>query len=216
MSPEVIETALVAMTTFFATIGPVDVAAIYAGLTAGMPAKSRHMMAVKGVLIASIILLLFALFGADVLAYMGITLAALKTSGGILLLLVGINMVLAHPSGISTTTPDEAQEATTRQDISVFPLATPLIAGPGAIGATVLFMAKHEGDIVLQATVLGSLVAILVLSLVCLLMATQLHRVLGVTGLNVISRIVGVLLTALAVQFIFDGIGASGLLSGTS
>ena len=216
MSSEVIETALVAMTTFFATIGPVDVAAIFAGLTAGMPAKSRRTTAVKGVLIASIILLLFAFFGADVLAYMGITLAALKTSGGILLLLVGINMVLAHPSGITTTTADEAEEAATRQDISVFPLATPLIAGPGAIGATVLLMAKHDGDFTLQATVIGSLAAILLISLLCLLMATQLHRILGVTGLNVISRIVGVLLTALAVQFIFDGIGASGLLSGAA
>lgn len=209
-----IETALVALTTFFATIGPVDIAAIFAGLTAGMPAKTRRNMAAKGVLIASIILLLFALFGADVLAYMGITLAALKTSGGILLLLVGINMVLAHPSGINSTTEDEAEEAATKHDISVFPLATPLIAGPGAIGATVLFMAKYEGNLALQATVIGSMAIVLLLALVCLLMATQLQRILGVTGLNVISRMVGVLLTALAVQFIFDGIGASGLLSG--
>ena len=178
-----------------------------------MPANARRAMAAKGVIIASIILLAFALFGADVLAYMGITLAALKTSGGILLLLVGINMVLAHPSAITTTTADEATEAAAKQDISVFPLATPLIAGPGAIGAIVLFMAKYEGNFILQATVVGSMVAILLITLVCLLMATQLHRILGVTGLNVISRMVGVLLTALAVQFIFDGIGASGLLS---
>ncbi|NQW00243.1 MAG: NAAT family transporter [Rhodospirillales bacterium] len=207
-----LETALVAFTTFFATVGPIDVAAIFAGLTAGMPAKNRRTTALKGVGIAALILLMFAFFGAGVLASMGITLAALKTSGGILLLLIGINMVLAHPSGINSTTADEAEEATHRQDISVFPLATPLIAGPGAIGAMVLFMAKHEGNIGLQATVIGALVAVLVLTLVCLLMATQLQRVLGVTGLNVISRIVGVLLTALAVQFIFDGISASGLL----
>lgn len=212
MAPEIIETALIAFTAFFATIGPIDIAAIYAGLTAGMPAKSRRAMALKGVLIASTILLLFAFFGADVLAYMGISLAALKTSGGILLLLVGINMVLAQPTGISSTTADEAEEAANRNDISVFPLATPLIAGPGAIGAVVLFMAKHEGDVVLQATVIGALVVTLLLSLICLFMATQIQRILGVTGLNVISRIVGVLLTALAVQFIFDGIGASGLL----
>jgi multiple antibiotic resistance protein len=88
-----------------------------------------------------------------------------------------------------------------------------LIAGPGAIGATVLFMAKYEGNFILQVTVVESMLAILLLTLVCLLMAAQLHRVLGVTGLNVISRIVGVLLTALAVQFIFDGIGASRLLN---
>lgn len=212
MPTEIIETALVTLTTFFATIGPVDIAAIYAGLTAGMPPKARRKMAIKGTLIATGILLLFAFFGASVLAYMGITLAALKTSGGILLLLVGINMVLAHPTGLNSTTADEAEEASHRQDISVFPLATPLIAGPGAMGAVVLFMAKYEGNIALQATVVGSLIAILALALVCLLTATQLQKLLGVTGLNVISRIVGVLLTALAVQFIFDGIGASGLL----
>ncbi len=212
MAPDILETALVALTTFFATIGPVDIAAIYAGLTAGMPVKNRRKMAIKGVLIASLILLMFAFFGAGLLAYMGISLAALKTSGGILLLLVGINMVLAHPSGINSTTADEAEEAATRNDISVFPLATPLLAGPGAIGAVVLLMAKHEGDVSLQATVLGALVAVLLLSLICLFMATQLQRILGVTGLNVISRIVGVLLTALAVQFIFDGIGASKLM----
>lgn len=212
MAPEIIETALVALTTFFATIGPVDIAAVYAGLTAGMPAKARRTMAIKGTFVATIILLLFAFFGADVLTYMGITLAALKTSGGILLLLVGINMVLAQPTALNTTTADEAEEAAHRQDISVFPLATPLIAGPGAIGAVVLFMAKYEGNVTLQVTVISAMMAILALSLICLLMATQLQRILGVTGLNVISRIVGVLLTALAVQFIFDGIGASGLL----
>ncbi len=215
MNPEIIETALVAFTTFFATVGPVDIAAIFAGLTAGMPAKARRSMAIKGVLIATIILFLFAFFGAGVLAYMGITLAALKTSGGILLLLVGINMVLAQATGISSTTADEAEEASHKQDISVFPLATPLIAGPGAMGAVVLFMAKHEGEVAQQATILAALAAVLLLSLICLFMATQLQRFLGVTGLNVISRIVGVLITALAVQFIFDGIGASGLLGGS-
>lgn len=216
MTPQVLETALVAFTTFFATIGPIDVAAIFAGLTAGMPAQGRRTRATKGVLIAALILILFALFGANVLTYMGISLAALKTSGGILLLLVGINMVLAHPTGINSTTSDEAEEAARSSDISVFPLATPLIAGPGAIGATILFMAKYQGEIALQVTVIGALVAVLCLSWICLMMASQLQRVLGVTGLNVISRMVGVLLTALAVQFIFDGIAASGLLPGTS
>jgi multiple antibiotic resistance protein len=88
-----------------------------------------------------------------------------------------------------------------------------LIAGPGTIGATVLFMAKYEGNYILQVTLIGSMVTILLFTLVCLLMAAQLHRVLGVTGVKVISLLVGVMFTALAVQFIFDGIGASGLLS---
>ncbi|WNK01522.1 MarC family protein [Thalassospiraceae bacterium LMO-JJ14] len=216
ISPKVIETGLVAFTTFFAVIGPIDVAAIYAGLTAGMPAAHRRRTAIKGVLVATGILLAFAFFGKSVLGYLGITLASLKTAGGILLLLVGINMVLAHSSGISSTTDDEAEEAAHRTDISVFPLATPLIAGAGTMGAVVLLMADAHGDTLRTAAVLGALLANLCLSMIFLLMATQIQKLLGVTGLNVISRVVGVLLTALAVQFIFDGIRGSNLLQGIS
>lgn len=214
ISPKVIETGLVAFTTFFAVIGPIDVAAIFAGLTAGMPAAHRRRTAVRGVLIATGILLLFAFFGRSVLGYLGITLASLKTAGGILLLLVGINMVLAKSSGISSTTADEAEEASHRADISVFPLATPLIAGAGTMGAVVLLMADAHGDILRTTAVLGALILNLGISLVLLLMATQIQKLLGVTGLNVISRVIGVLLTALAVQFIFDGIRGNFLLSG--
>lgn len=213
ISPKVIETALVAFTTFFAVIGPIDVAAIYAGLTAGMPPKQRRRTAIKGVLVAAGILLAFAFFGKSVLSYLGITLASLKTAGGILLLLVGINMVLAHSSGISSTTEEEAEESTHRADLSVFPLATPLIAGAGTMGAVVLLMADAHGDALRTAAVLGALLANLCLSLAFLLMATQIQKLLGVTGLNVISRVIGVLLTALAVQFIFDGIRGSNLLT---
>lgn len=124
--PEVIETGLVAFTTFFAVVGPIDVSAVYAGLTAGMPLKQRRKTAIKGVVIAAGILLLFAFFGKLLLNYLGITLASLKTAGGVLLLLVGINMVFATSSGISSTTDDETEEASHRNDISVFPLATPL------------------------------------------------------------------------------------------
>lgn len=212
--PEVIETGLVAFTTFFAVVGPIDVSAIYAGLTAGMPPAQRRKTAIKGVLIATIILLLFAFFGKSLLNYLGITLPSLKTAGGILLLLVGINMVLATSSGISSTTPDEAEEAAHRADLSVFPLATPLIAGAGTMGAVVLLMANADGDPLKTTAVVVALLANLGLTLILLLMATQVQRLLGVTGLNVISRVVGVLLTALAVQFIFDGIKGNLLLSG--
>jgi len=212
MTPEMLEIGLVAFTTFFATVGPVDSAALFAALTAGVPANQRRRTATKSVAIATIVLLIFVFFGADVLRYMGISMAALKTSGGILLLLVGIDMVLAKSSGATSTTDDEAEEAQHRDDISVFPLATPIIAGPGTIGASVLLIANTEGNVKFQAMVVMALVANLLIVLVCFLMATQLQRLLGITGLNVISRILGVLLCALAVQFIFDGIGTSGLI----
>ena len=208
-----LEIAVRAFTTFFATVGPVDVAALFAALSAAATPKQRRSMAVKGTLIATILLLLFTLFGAEVLRWMGITLPALKTAGGVLLLLMSIDMVFARPSGMTSTTVAETSEAATKNDISVFPLATPLIAGPGALGAAVLLTAETEGDLVLQATVVAALLVVMAITLALLLIAVQLHRFLGVTGQNVITRVFGILLAALAVQFLFDGVRNSGLLS---
>lgn len=203
--------ALVSATTFFATIGPVDIAAMFAALTAGQAPSVNRRMAVKGVLIGAAILFLFALGGNTALEHLGISLAALRTAGGILLLLIAINMVFAKPTGGTTTTQDEAAEAMNKEDISVFPLATPLIAGPGAMGAAVLLMAEGAGNLAHQAVVLGALAANLLLTLILLFAASGVQRLLGVTGLNVVTRVVGVLLAALAVQFMFDGIATSGL-----
>ncbi len=205
------EPALVALATFFATIGPVEVAAIFAAITPANTGAERRVMALKGTLIATGILLVVAFFGEFLLSRLGITLPAFRTAGGILLLLIGIDMVLARPSGATTTTRDETAEAEVKDDVSVFPLATPLIAGPGAMGAAILLMADASGDLVRQSAVIASLVAMLVLTLVLLLVAGQVSRLFGVTGLNVVSRVAGVLLTALAVQFIFDGVSVSGL-----
>jgi multiple antibiotic resistance protein len=216
MNELVIETAGVAFATFFATIGPLDVAAMYAALTSAVSRKRRRQMAVRGTLIAGSILLLFALVGDFLLAGLGISLAALRTGGGILLLLIGIDLVFARSSGSTSTTDEEEKEAQSKQDISVFPLATPLIAGPGALGAVILLMANAEGEPVLQAAVIASLIAILLVTLAMLILASEIQQFLGVTGMHVVTRIFGVLLSALAVQFIFDGIAASGLLAGVA
>lgn len=207
-----IETAGVALATFIATIGPLDVAALFAALTSASTSQQRRSMAVRGTLIATIILIVFALSGELLLGGLGISLAALRTAGGILLLLIGIEMVFTPSSGGTSTTDEEVREASLKKDISVFPLATPLIAGPGTMGAVILLMANAEGDLALQATVIISLLAILLLTLVCLLLASNIQQLLGVTGLHVITRVFGVLLCALAVQFVFDGIKQSGLL----
>lgn len=206
-----IETLILASATFFATIGPLDVAAMFAALTAGADPKTRRAVAVRGVLIATGILLLFALFGEAILGGLGISLAALRTAGGILLLLIGIDMVFARHSGGTGTTTDEVAEATGKPDISVFPLATPLIAGPGAMGAAILLMADAQGDLARQGAVLAALVGMLVFTLIALLAAGRIQNWLGVTGMHVISRVFGVLLCALAVQFMFDGIVNSGI-----
>jgi multiple antibiotic resistance protein len=206
-----IETAILALATFFATIGPLDIAAMFAALTANETAQHKLSMAIRGTLIGTVILVSFALIGESLLASLGISLAALRAAGGILLLLIAIDMVFARSSGGTSTTDDEEQEAISKTDISVFPLATPLIAGPGAMGAAVLLMANQQGDILGQAIIVASLLGILLLTFVSMLLAGKIQNLLGVTGMHVITRVMGVLLSALAVQFIFDGIKQSGL-----
>jgi multiple antibiotic resistance protein len=208
-----LETALIAFTTYFATIGPADVAALFAALTPDNTRAERRQMAIKGTLIATAILLVFALLGEAVLRLFGISLSALRIAGGILLLLIAIDMVFGRPAGGTTTTSEENAEAALKHDISVFPLATPLIAGPGAIGATILLVANAEADRMRIAVVILVMLGALLLTFLLMLVATQVQKLLGVTGLHVVSRIVGVLLAALAVQFILDGIGTSGLLA---
>lgn len=205
------ETIVVAFTTFFAVIGPIDVAVVFAALTTQNSPKEKRRIAFRGVLVGSVILLLFAFVGNPLLQYMGISLAALRTAGGILLLLVAIDMVFARSSGSTSTTDEEEQEAQEKDDISVFPLATPLIAGPGAIGAVILLMANAAGEPVEIGITVGVLLGMMILVYLLLLIATQVERVLGITGLQVISRVFGILLAALSVQFIFDGIQQSGL-----
>jgi multiple antibiotic resistance protein len=207
-----LETALVAFTTFFATVAPLDTAALFPALTPQNTARERRAMARKGCLIGGGILVFFALFGEGVLRAFGITLPALRCAGGVLLLLIAVDMVFARSSGGTTTTADERAEAQAKQDISVFPLATPLIAGPGAIGAAILLVADAQREPLRIAIVVATLLAVLLLTYLLLLAAAQVQKLLGVTGLQVITRVMGVLLAALAVQFLFDGIAASGLL----
>jgi multiple antibiotic resistance protein len=207
-----LETAILALTTFFATIGSLDVAAMFAVLTVTYTAKQKLTVAIRGTLIATTILVTFALIGELLLTSLGISLAALRIAGGILLLLIGIDMVFARSSGGTSTTSEEEEEAFSKSDISVFPLATPLIAGPGAMGAVILLIANQQGDVTGQAIIIASLLTILLVTFICLLLAVKLQNLLGVTGLHVIARVMGVLLSALAVQFIIDGIKQSGLL----
>lgn len=206
-----IDTLLLALTTFFATIGPADLLLVYAALTQKNTRAERQTMALRGVLIATAILLFFAVFGEAMLRLFGITLPALRIAGGVLLLLISIDMVFARHSGGTGTTPEEENEAQSRTDISVFPLATPLIAGPGAISAVILLTTGTGGFSIEWFVVVGALLAILLLCYLVMLVAIPIQRLLGLTGLAVVSRVVGVLLAALAMQFLLDGIKASGL-----
>jgi multiple antibiotic resistance protein len=204
---------LVALATFFATVGVADIAFIFAALTKDNTGQERFVIATRGVLIATAILLFFAVLGDGILSVFGITLPALRTAGGVLLLLIAIDMVFARHSGATGTTTEEEMESRQRSDISVFPLAMPLLAGPGAISAAILLTTGAQSDLEFWI-VLAALLLIMLAAWVTLLLAIPIQRLLGITGLAVVSRIVGILLAALAVQFLFDGVKQSGLIGG--
>src|SRR5579862_3585323 len=192
---------------FFVVVEPVSLIPIFSGLTAGATPAYKRRMALQAVGISAAILLLFALGGAAFLQLMGISLEAFRIFGGLLLFLLALEMVFARESGTRTSS-GEAAESKRRADISVFPLAFPFIAGPGALATILLWFGPlHAGT--QTALFAGYLVAVgivLAISLVLMLLAEPLMRVIGVTGANVASRLLGVVLGALAVQFVLDGL----------
>jgi multiple antibiotic resistance protein len=192
---------------FFVVLDPVGMVPVFWALAHRGTPVYRRRMAVWGVGLAAMILVLFAFVGRAFLAAMGIGVPAFRIAGGILLFLLSIDMIFARQSGLRSTTEREQAEAEHRADISVFPLAFPLIAGPGAM-TTVLLFAGQPGGLAFAATmaVMGVVLALL---LVALLASEYLMRLLGETGANVFSRILGLVLAALSVQYVVDGIQAS-------
>lgn len=191
--------------TLFVIIDPVGTAAIFAGLMRGAPADFRRRMAWRGTTIAALLLLAFAVGGVPLLEALGITLPAFRIAGGILLFLLATDMVFARPSGIRSPTRPEQEEAAHSGDISVFPLAFPLLAGPGALTSIVLLIQRAASPLGI-AEVIGSLFVVMAITLGALLFAGQVVRLLGITGSNVVSRVLGIILAALAAQLVLDGI----------
>ncbi len=203
-----VETLVTAFVTLFVVIDPLGIAPIFASITPKDAAPQRRKIAVKGVTIAAVILIAFALGGQALLTAMGIGLPAFQIAGGLLLLLLSIDMVMVRHSGLRETTPGEAEEGIQRSDVSVFPLAIPLIAGPGALTSIVLLMGEARQDPVVQGLVLAVMLVVLAITLICLLVTGRLIRLLGQTGINVVTRVFGIIMAALSVQFILDGLGA--------
>lgn len=208
--------ALTSFTTFFATVGPVEAAVIFAALTPGMAHAERQRIAIRATLIASTILAGSTLAGGPLLRQLGVTIAALQTAGGIILLAIALDMVFAKPTSAFKLTPSEGAEAQRKDDLAVFPLATPLLAGPGAMSAGILLAANAHGDPLELSVTVGALAAVMGMTLALLLAAHELTRFLGVTAQRVLMRVFGILLAAIAVQALFDGIGASGLIARVS
>lgn len=199
-----IELYISALITFFVVIDPPGCAPIYAGLTNGASAAQRRSMAIRAVGVASAILLVFALFGEKLLHGLGIELASFRIAGGIMLFLIALEMVFEkrtqrREDRAANITPEEAE------DVSIFPMAMPMIAGPGSIASVMLLMARNDG-LERSLVVLAALATILLLTLGALLAAGPMMRLLGHKIEAVITRLLGVLLAALAVQFVINGI----------
>jgi len=205
-----LEVALTAFANFFVTIDPVGVVPFFIALTAGYSKAARRAAALKGVAIAAVILLVFTLIGQPLLHYLGISLAAFRIAGGALLFLLAVDMVVAREGGIRAPTPKEEEDAAQRRpDVAVFPLAIPLIAGPGAIASTILLQAQNAGDPLAQAMIAGIMLGVLALAVICFYAAEPIMSLLGLTGVNVLSRVLGIVLAALAVNNIVEGLRAS-------
>lgn len=196
-----------ALITFLVVIDPPGCVPIFASLTSGATAVHRRTMAVRSVVVASGILLFFGLLGEDLLDALGISLSAFRIAGGIMLFLIAIDMVFEKRTERRET---RAQEVSAREpeDISVFPMAIPMIAGPGSIASIMLLTARSEGTAE-TLMVFGAMLLTLALTLLSLLLAGPLMRLLGHRMEAMITRILGVILAALAVQFVIDGLERS-------
>ena len=205
LDPDLFRTGSATFLTMLVVMDPVGLAPVFIALAGNRPSFERRAIAVRAVLVAGGITLLFGLVGRPLLERLGISLDAFRVAGGVLLFLIALDMVFARQSG-SRETPEEEREAQERQDISVFPIAIPLIAGPGTL-ASVMILAGDAHGRPLQLTVV-LLVTLLVLTLcyLALRLSGQIARLVGLTGVNVVTRVLGVLLGALAVQYVADGV----------
>jgi multiple antibiotic resistance protein len=203
-----IELYLSALVTFFVVIDPPGCAPIYAGLTHGATPAHRRSMAIRAVVVAAIILFVFAAVGEAMLKALGVSLAAFRIAGGIMLFLIALEMVFEKRTERREDRAAKVAQSPEVEDVSIFPMAMPMIAGPGSIASVMLMMSRNHG-FEKVAVVLAALATILALTLVALLAAGPLMRLLGARIEAVITRILGVLLGALAVQFVIDGIRIS-------
>lgn len=202
-----IELYISALVTFFVVIDPPGCAPIYAGLTSGVPREHARAMAIRAVIVATLILLVFALFGEGLLSALGIDLASFRIAGGIMLFMIALDMVFERRT---QRREDRAEKVRAEhvEDVSIFPMAMPMIAGPGSIASTMLLMSRNSG-LERSAIVVAAMLTILALTLAALLAAGPIMRVLGAKVEAVITRLLGVLLAALAAQFVIDGVKAS-------
>jgi multiple antibiotic resistance protein len=197
------------LATAFATaitiIDPIGMIPLTLSATAHASPERRNKIVDQAVLVAAGIMLFMGLVGQALLSYLGITLPAFLIAGGILLFLIAIDMLFARPTGAKGTE-EEEREAAQVQNPAVFPLAVPMIAGPGTIATVLLLLNLTKGDRFEVVIVFGAYAAALLITWLCMRGATLLQRYVGRTGIHVVTRLLGIILSALAVQFVLNGI----------
>ncbi|KQS73012.1 MarC family transcriptional regulator [Rhizobium sp. Leaf371] len=194
-----------ALTTILVTIDPPGLAPIFLSLTAGMSRSERKQVASRGSLIAFCILSVFALFGDSILGLLGISIGAFRIAGGLLLFWIAFEMIFEKRNERKEKTGETATLRDHIENIAVFPLALPLIAGPGAISATILLAGSYPGTVGRLQLILVIAVCVAIL-FAALVIAERIDRFLGQTGRAILTRLLGVILAALAVQFVVDGV----------
>ena len=198
---------LTIFTTLFVIIDPIGLTPLFVSLTPDRNFHERRKIAFRATLGAFLILLLFSLFGENVLLTIGVEMGAFQISGGILLLLIAIEMLFQKRT--------ERREKSTLEEMpdpSIFPLSIPLIAGPGAIAAVILISSNSDGDLIKAMSINFIILLVLIMVFLCFLAGNALEKFVGRTGIDVITRLLGMLLAALSVQFIIDGFSNLGIM----
>lgn len=199
---------LSAFITLFVVIDPPGCAPIYAGLTKGATSAQRRIMAIRAAMIAGVILLIFALFGEQLLAALHIELDSFRIAGGLMLFWIAFEMVFEKRTQRREERAEKVAATPEVEDVSIFPMAIPMLAGPGAIAAIMLLMNEAE-DVTGTFTVLGALASVLIITMLALMAAGPIMRLFGDKVEAAITRVLGVLLAALAAQYVIDGLRGS-------
>jgi multiple antibiotic resistance protein len=204
MMQEWLSFSLLSLSAIFFVVDPMGAIPVFMAMTRNDSPEKRRDMARRAAIAAFFVLTTFAVAGTVIFRVFGVTLGAFKVAGGILLLLTSIEMLRAQPQR-TRVTPEEEREGAEKEDVAIFPLAIPLLAGPGSI-ATVTALMGRAGRKLFAVPVILSIALTCLASYAMLVAADRISRFLGVTGLNVMNRVIGLIIGALAVQFMFDGV----------
>jgi multiple antibiotic resistance protein len=205
-SNPLLDLAINSFITFFVIIDPIGLIGIFNGLAAAMDAREKRGLAFRGVAVGSGVLLLFALGGERILGALGISLPAFRAAGGAMLFMLAIEMMFQRRHNRRRETVEKVADEPHPEDVGIFPLGIPLIAGPGAITSALLLTSRHKGEMIEQGIVLGAILAVLLITLLTFLAAERLGRIIGPTIVAITTRLLGILLAAVAVEYMVVGV----------